>query len=92
MTSTSFVYTELANTMKYGEGSYKTLFSPSEITAFHRMKYVGGDVIALFSPNDVTAFHRILIILLVNEPVHTRRRTSHRMWLNRESTAAISLW
>ena len=37
MTSTSFVVTELANTMKYGEGSYITLFSPSDVTAFHRM-------------------------------------------------------
>ena len=33
MTSTSFVFTE---------GSYVTLFSPSDVTAFHRMKYGGG--------------------------------------------------
>ena len=45
MTSTSFVSTELANTMKYGEGSYKTLFSPSDVIAFHRIKYGGGGVI-----------------------------------------------
>ena len=44
MTSTSFVFTELANTMKY-EGSYITLFAPSDVTAFHRMKYEGGGVI-----------------------------------------------
>ena len=44
MTST-FVSTELANTMKYGEGSYLTLFSPSDVTGFHRMKYGGGGVI-----------------------------------------------
>ena len=38
MTSTSFVFTELANTMKYGEGFlYNLVF-----TAFHRMKYGGG--------------------------------------------------
>ena len=38
MTSTFFVFTELANTMKYGvEGSYITLFSPSDVTAFHRI-------------------------------------------------------
>ena len=45
MTSTSFVLPELANTMKYGEGSYIALFSPSDLTAFHRMKYGGGGVI-----------------------------------------------
>ena len=47
MTSTSFVSTELANTMKYGGGggSYITLFSPSDVTAFHRVKYGGGGVI-----------------------------------------------
>ena len=44
-TSTSFVFTELANTMKYGEGSYITLFSSSDVTAFHRMKYGGGGVV-----------------------------------------------
>ena len=44
-----------------GEGSYITLFSPSDVTAFHRMKYGGGGYyITLFSPSDVTAFHRIL--------------------------------
>ena len=30
--------------MKY-TGSYITLFSPSDVTAFHRMKYGGGGVI-----------------------------------------------
>ena len=60
MTSTSFVFTELANTMKYGGSSYITLFSPSDVTAFHRMKYGGrGCYITFFSPSDVTAFHRI---------------------------------
>ena len=49
-----------------GEGSYITLFSPSDVTAFHRMKYGGGGYyIILFSPSDVTAlignpFERIL--------------------------------
>ena len=28
-----------------GEGSYITLFSPSDVTVFHRMKYGGGGVI-----------------------------------------------
>ena len=42
------------------ESSYKTLFSPSDVTAFHRIKYGGGGCyITLFSPRDVTAFHRI---------------------------------
>ena len=46
-----------------GEGSYITLFSPSDVTALHRMKYGGGGfiIITLFSPSDVTAFHRILL-------------------------------
>ena len=29
-----------------GEGSYITLFSPSDVTAFHRMKYGGGGAVA----------------------------------------------
>ena len=45
MTLTSFVFTELANTMKYGEGFYITLFSPSDVTEFHRMKYGGRGLI-----------------------------------------------
>ena len=46
-----------------GEGSYITLFSPSDVTAFHRMKYGEGCYnITLFSPSDVTVFHRISII------------------------------
>ena len=43
-----------------GEEVYITLFSSSDVTAFHRMKYWGGGVITLFSPNDVTAFPRII--------------------------------
>ena len=45
MTSTSFIFTELDNTISMGEGSYITLFSPSDVTAFHRIKYGGGGVI-----------------------------------------------
>ena len=37
MTLTSFVFTQLADTVKYGEGSHITLFSPSDVTAFHRI-------------------------------------------------------
>ena len=29
----------------WGRGSYITLFSPSDVTAFHRMKYGGGGLI-----------------------------------------------
>ena len=66
MTSTSIVFTELANRMKYGGGgggSYITLFSLNDVTAFHRLKNMGGGgpYITLFSPSDVTAFHRIAI-------------------------------
>ena len=60
----TFVFTELANTMEYGGGGqdYITLFSPSDVTEFHRMKYGGGvSYITLFSPSDVTAFHKILV-------------------------------
>ena len=52
MTPTSCVFTDLANTMKYGEGSYITLFSPSDVTAFHRMKYGEGGAIQ-------PCFHRV---------------------------------
>ena len=45
MTLTSFVFIELANTIKYGEGFYITLFSPSDVTEFHKMKYGGGGLI-----------------------------------------------
>ena len=44
-----------------GEGYYITLFSPSDVTAFHRMKYGGGGCyITLFPPSDITAFHIIM--------------------------------
>ena len=45
MTMTSFVFTELANAMKYGEEYYITPFSSSDVTAFHRMKSGGGGLI-----------------------------------------------
>ena len=48
-----------------GEGCYITLFSPSDVTAFHRMKYGGGGAcyITLFSQSDVSAaFHRMSIL------------------------------
>ena len=46
MTLSSFVFTDTANTMKYGGGVYYiTLFSPSDVTEFHKMKYGGGGLI-----------------------------------------------
>ena len=38
-------FTELANTKKYGGEVFITLFSPSDVTVFHRMKYGGAGVI-----------------------------------------------
>ena len=39
MTLTSFIFTELANTMKYERGgSYITLFKPSDVTEFYRIR------------------------------------------------------
>ena len=35
-----------------GEGSYITLFSPNDVTEFHRMKYGGGGIIK-------PCFHRV---------------------------------
>ena len=64
MTSTSFVSPRWLIQWSMGEGSYITLFSPSDVTAFHRMKYGRvGCYITLFSPSDVTAFHRINVFL-----------------------------
>ena len=52
-----------------GEGSYIALFSPSDVTAFHRMKYGGGGCyITLFSPSDITAFHRIITDMVKMRP------------------------
>ena len=39
LTSTSFAFTELTNTISMGEGSYITLFSPSDVSAFHRIMH-----------------------------------------------------
>ena len=61
MTSTSCVFTELANTMKYGEGFlYNLVFTEwchcvPQNKVWGRRRYT-----TLFSPSDVTAFHRIL--------------------------------
>ena len=44
-TSTSFVFNQLANTMKYEGWFLYNLVLPSDVTAFYRMKYGGGGVI-----------------------------------------------
>ena len=60
MTSTSFVFTELANTMKYGGGFLYNLFFIEWRHCVSQNEVWGrGCYITLFSPSDVTAFHRI---------------------------------
>ena len=70
-----------------GEGSYITLFSPSDVTAFYIMKYGGGGVIiiTLFSPSDVTAFHRIVTPCDAQQKRDVEPMLNHCMlqhWLN----------
>ena len=61
MTSTSFVITELANTMKYGGGFLHNLvFTEWRHCVSQNEVWGRGYYITLFSPSDVTAFHRIL--------------------------------
>ena len=59
MTLTSFISPSWLIQWSMGEGSYITLFSPSDVTAFHRMKYGGGLLYNLVFTSDVTAFHRM---------------------------------
>ena len=60
MTSTSFVFTELANTMKYGEGLlYNLVFTKWRHCVSQNKVWGRGCYITLFSPSGVTAFHRI---------------------------------
>ena len=61
MTSTFFVFTELANTMKYGGGFLNNLvFTEWRHCVSQNEVWGRGYYITLFSPSDVTAFHRIL--------------------------------
>ena len=61
MTSTSCVFTELANTMKYGGGFLYTLVFTEWCHCVSQNKVWGRRCYTtLFSPSDVTAFHRIL--------------------------------
>ena len=58
MTPTSFVFTELANTMKYGGGFlYNLVFTEFRHCVSHNEVWGRGCYITLFSPSDVTAFH-----------------------------------
>ena len=65
MTSTSFVFTELANTMKYVRGfSYNLVFTEWRHCASQNKVWGRGCYITLFSPSDVTAFHRYMINMI----------------------------
>ena len=60
MTSSSFVFTELANTMKYRGGFlYNFVFTECRHCVSQNEVWGRGCYITLFSPSDVTAFHRI---------------------------------
>ena len=63
MTSTSFVFTELANTKKYGGVFlYNRVFIEWRHYVSQNEVWGRGCYITLFSPSDVTAFHRIVWI------------------------------
>ena len=63
MTSTSFVFTELANLMKYGgEFLYNLVFTEWRHCVSQNEVWGRGCYITFFSPSDVTAFHRISIM------------------------------
>ena len=64
MTSTSFVFTELANTMKFWGGFlYNFVFTEWRHCVSKKEVWGRGCYITLFSPSDVTAFHtRICIV------------------------------
>ena len=67
MTSTSFVFTKLANTMKYGGGFlYNLVFTEWRHCVSQNEVWGRGCYITLFSPNDVTAFHRYEIVSLID--------------------------
>ena len=73
MTSTSFLFTELANTMKYGEGFlYNLVFTVWRHCVSQNEVWGRGCYITLFSPSDVVAFHRIgnIFTLLIILPAY----------------------
>ena len=77
MTLTSFVFTELANTMKYGEGVlYNLVFTEWRHCVSQNEVWGRGCYITLFSPSDVNAFHRIRVSgrVTANTCAHSGRR------------------
>ena len=65
MTSTSIVFTELANTMKHEGGFlYNLVFTEWRYCVSQNEVWGRGCYITLFSPSDVTAFHRICLYIL----------------------------
>ena len=72
MTSTSFVFTELANTMDYGGGFlYNLIFTEWCHCVSQNEVWGRGCYITLISPSDVTAFHRMLHAFLVRRKICT---------------------
>ena len=64
MTSPSFVFTELANTVKYGGGFiYNLVFTEWRHCVLQNEVWERGCYITLFSSSDVIAFHIINIFL-----------------------------
>ena len=60
MTMAFFVFTELANTMKYGGGVlYNLVFTEWRHCVSQNEVWGRGSYITLFSPSDVTEFHRM---------------------------------
>ena len=78
MTLTSFVFTELANIMKFGGWVlYNLVFTEWRHCVSQSEVWGRGCYITLFSPTDVAAFHRIAILVCtIRSPLfQTRTRT-----------------
>ena len=75
MTLTSFVFTELANTMKYGGGVlYNLVFTEWRYWVPQNEVWGRGFYKTLFSPSDVTALHRFRLPMSRLEPIITMHR------------------
>ena len=86
MTMTSFVFTKLANTMKYGGGVlYNLVFTEWRHWVTQNGVWGRGSYITLFSHSDVTAFHRI-----ANHPLHS---LDSKLYFNQFKTwIALVVW
>ena len=89
--TTSFVFTQLANTMKYGGGFlYNLVFTEWRHCVSQNEVWGRGCYIILFSPSDVTAFHRIWKIIPAKHNVMPNFRLmsdqSQKYWLNIKPT------